>query len=78
METIATNTVLLVQLVRDSVHISLSWHCLMEGSIKYTYLRQTRHKLLNGVYTLKVCRVMQWSQIRALLESLQNLIGEDN
>ena len=50
----------------------------MEGSIKYAYLWQTRHKLLNGVYTLKVCRVMQWSQIRALLESLQNLIGEDN
>ena len=78
MKTIATHTVLLVQIVRDSVHISLSRHGLVEGGVEHTYLRQTWHQLLNSINTLQVSGVVQGSQIRALLESLQNLVGKNH
>ena len=78
METIAAHAVLLIQLVGDSIHISLGRHGLMEGRIKNTYLRQTRHQFLHGINTLQVSGVMQRSQIADGLESLQHLVSEDN
>ena len=78
METITTDTVLLVELIRDGIHICLGRHGLMERCIEYTYLRQTRHQLLHRIHTFQIGRVVKWSQIRTLLESLQYLIGENN
>ena len=78
METIAAHAVLLIQLVGDSIHISLGRHGLMEGGIKNTYLRQTRHQFLHGINTLQVSGVVQRSQVADGLESLQYLVSEDN
>ena len=77
METITADTILLIEFVGDSVHKGLRRHGLMEGSIKYTHLRQTWHQLLHGIHTLQVCGVMQWRKVRALLKGLQHLVGKD-
>ena len=50
----------------------------MEGSIKHTDLRQSRHQLLHGIHALQVCRIMQRSKVRAFLEGLQHLIGKND
>ena len=76
METIAAHTVLLVQLVGNGIHISLGRHGLVEGGVEHADLGQTRYQLLHSVDTLQVGRVVQWSQVRALLEGLQYLVGE--
>ena len=58
VETIATDAVLLVQLIGDSIHKGLWRHGLMEGGVEYTHLRQTGHQLLHGVHTLQVSGVV--------------------
>ena len=50
----------------------------MESSIKHTHLRQTWHQFLHSVYALQIGWVVQRSQIRAFLESLQHFVSEDN
>ena len=76
METIAAYTIFLIQLVGDGIHISLSRHCLVEGGIEDTHLRQARHQFLHGIHTLQVSRVVQGSQVRALLKGLQHLVSQ--
>ena len=78
MEAIATNAILLVQLVGNGIHESLRRHGLMEGGVEYAYLRQAGHQLLHSVHTLQVGGVMEGSQIRALLKHLQHLVGKDH
>ena len=75
VETIAAYAVLLVQLVGNGIHISLGRHGLVESGIKDTYLRQTGHELFHCIDTLQVGRVVQRSQVRALLEGLEHLVG---
>ncbi len=77
METITTDAVLLIQFVRNGVHISLSRHGLMEGCVEHAHLRQSGHQLLNSVNPLKVCGVVQRSKVRTLLKGLENLVGKD-
>ena len=52
VETIATNMILLVQLIRNSIEISVVWHGTMECVIKYANLWCTRHQCVNGTNTL--------------------------
>ena len=77
VEAVATHLVLLIVLVRNSVHIRGSGHCLVEGSIKYCYLRNG-HDLLALNDTLKVSRVMKRTKVAALLDDCLNLIGYKN
>ena len=50
----------------------------MEGCVEYAYLGQTGHEFLHGIHTLQVCRIVQRSQVRTLLKSLQHLVGQDD
>ena len=63
VETIATNAILLVQLVRNGIHISLRRHGLMECSVEYTNLWEVWHQLANSVYALEVCWVVERSEV---------------
>ena len=76
METVTTYTVLLIELVWESVHVSVVRHCLVECCIEYTYLWNLRSNLLNGVHALEVCRVVEWCKVVASLEYLKNLVCE--
>ena len=78
VEAIATDAVLLVELVGDGVHKSLGRHGLVESGIEHTHLRQTRHQLLHSVYTFQIGGVVQGSEVGALFESLQHLVGEEH
>ena len=78
METIATNAVVLVHIVRDSIHECLLRHCLMECCIEYAYLWNLWEKSSNSIYTLEVCRIVKRSKVVASLECLDNLWSEDN
>lgn len=48
----------------------------MEGCIEHAYLRQTGHKLADGLNTLEVGRIVQRSQVDALFKSLEHLVGK--
>ena len=49
----------------------------MESSIKYTYLRNSRHKLCTYADTDQVCRIVKRCQIIALLNSCDHFICDD-
>ena len=78
MEAVATDAVLLVKLIGNGIHESLGRHGLVEGGVEDAHLGQTGHKLLDGVDALQVGGVVQGSQVRALLEGLEYLVGEDD
>ena len=64
METVTAHTVFRIHLVRQTVHISLSRHCLVESRIEHSHLGNTRNQRFHRIDTLQVSRVMQRSQIR--------------
>ena len=79
VEAVATNLVLLVELIRQSVHVMLRRHGLMERGIKYSYLRDIlAHNVLARADTDQVCRVVQRSQRNASLDCLDNFIIDED
>ena len=64
METVTAHTVFRIHLVRQTVHISLSRHCLVESRVEHSHLGNTRNQRFHRIDTLQVSRVMQRSQIR--------------
>ena len=46
----------------------------MECSVEHTYLWKSWHQLLYGAYTFEVCRVVQRSEVCALLEYLEHFV----
>src|SRR5574344_717047 len=73
MKSITTNAIVLIIIIRNSIHIGVFRHGLMESCIKDTHLRQTRHKFCYSGYALKVCRIMKWCEVVAGSEVLQHL-----
>ena len=78
METIATNVILLVQLVRNGIKISVVRHGTMECVIKDTYLRSTRHQSIYGTDTFEVTCVMNRSEVAKFLNSVLYTLVYDN
>jgi len=72
VEAITTYTILFIQFVRNSIHISIIRHCLMESRIKYTYLRNVRKNSRNSIHPFQVSRIVKWSQVITSSESFQN------
>ena len=64
VETVAAYTVFRIHLVGQTIHISLSRHCLVESRIEHSHLGNTRNQRFHRIDTLQVSRVMQRSQIR--------------
>ena len=55
--------ILLVQLIRNSVEISVIWHCAVECIVEHTYLRCIRHKFIYSTQALKVSCIVYWCQV---------------
>ena len=72
VEAITTHTILFIQFVRDSIHVSIIRHSLMESRIEYTYLRNIRKNSRNCIHTFQVSRIVKRSQIIASCKSLQH------
>ena len=78
VETVATNRIFLIQLIRKRVHVCVIRHRLMECRIEDCYLRNARKNLLNCVNTLQVSRVVQRSQLHALDDHLFYLRSDEH
>ena len=74
VEAITTYTILFIQFVRNSIHVSIIRHCLMESRIEYTYLRNVRKNSRNCIYPFQVSRIVQRSQIIASCKGFQYLL----
>ena len=78
VETITTDTIFLIQLIRQTIHISLSRHRLMESRIEYTHLRNTRNQRFHSGNTFQVSRIMQRSQVRTFNNFIQYFFCQQN
>ena len=73
VEAVATNSILLVQLIRQRIHVRIVGHRLMESRIEHSHLRHARQRLLYRINTFQVSGVMQRSQLGALHNHLLHL-----
>ena len=76
MEAIATDTVLVVELVGEGIHIGVSWHRLVEGRIKYPHLRNLGEYLGYGFNPEDVRWIVQWCELCTLMKH-RNYFGSD-
>ena len=68
VETIAADAILLIQFVWYGIHVSVVGHGLVEGGVEHAHLRQTGHQLANGLDSLEVRWVVEWSEVAAFLK----------
>ena len=79
VEAVATDLVLLVILIRYCVHIVGLRHGLMECGIEYCDHRNIRaHNLAASLDAGQVRRIVKRCQRYAVLDSLEDLLGDDN
>ena len=71
VETITAYCILFIQFIRNSIHICIVRHSLMERCIKYTYLRNIRKNSGNSIHTFQVGRIVKRSQVIASGKSFQ-------
>ena len=76
METITTDAIFFIQFVRNGIQVCIIRHCLVESSIKYTYLRNIRQNSRNRVYTFQIGRIMKRSQIIASSKRIQHFLRQ--
>ena len=78
VETVSSNLVLLVVLIRNAVHIGLVGHGLMEGCIEYGYHGNARHNLLAGIDSDDVGRIVKRRKVVTLCNCCHNLVVDYN
>ena len=78
MEAVASHFIILIILIRKSVHISLFWHCLVESCVKYTYHRSVRHQFLACCNTDQICRIVKRRKLVALLYCFLHFVSDHN
>ena len=77
MESVATDTVLVVILMRKSIHICVCRHSLMESCVEHTDLRHCRKHSSDSLDAKNVGRIMERSENRALLKLRNNSISNE-
>jgi hypothetical protein len=77
VESVATDAILSVQIVWESIHVCIVRHSLMECSVEHTNLRNLRKEFLNGIDTLDVCRIMKRRKVVASSKSLHHLVCKE-
>ena len=78
VETIATDTVLLVHRVGDSIHVGVVWHGLMESGVKDANLRNVREDACDGINALQISGVVERSQVGERGKDIQHLFVEED
>ena len=76
VEAIATDAVLVVEFVGEPVHIGMLGHRLVEGRVKYPYLRRIWEYLRHSFDTEDVGWVVKRSKLCALMEHIYYLWGD--
>ncbi len=78
METVAADTVLLISLIRQSVHVSLCRHGLMESCVEHAHLGNAGKQVEYCLDADDVSRVVEGCHRIALLDLLDNLRGDEH
>ena len=76
MEAVATDAVLVIEFVGEPIHIGMLGHRLVEGRVKYPYLRDLGEHLRHGFDTEDVGWVVKRSKLCALMEHIYYLWGD--
>ena len=71
---VATDAVFLVILVRKAVHVGVSGHRLVEGSVEGDDLRNRREDGLHGMDAQQVSRIVERSEVAAEGDLLEDVI----
>ena len=78
VETITAYVILLVQLIRNCIEVSVVRHCAVERVVEYTNLRSARHQRVYGTDTLQVTCVVNRSEVAKFLDTiLYALVNDD-
>ncbi len=75
---VAADAVLLVVLVREAVHVSVSGHRLVEGGVEGHDLRDVRENGLHGVDAQQVRRVVERGEVAAEGDLLQDVVVHED
>ena len=78
VETITADTVFLIQLVRNGIHVRIIGHGLVESRIEYTHLRDAGQQLADSLDTFQVSRVVQRSQVGIGFPLLEHLVRQQH
>ena len=76
MEAIAADAVFVIEFVGEPIHIGMLGHRLVEGRVKYPYLRNLGEYLRHGFDTEDVGWVVKRSELCALMEHIYYLWGD--
>ena len=76
MEAIAANLILLIILLRDTVHICLRLHSHTESGIEGSAVRLTWHFCLTCLDTDDICRVVKRCKVSTSYKSILYLLGD--
>ena len=78
VETITTYVILLVELVRYGIEVSVVGHCAVEGVVEHANLRCVRHELVYSTQTFEVASVVNGSEVAQTLDAiLYALVNND-
>ena len=78
MEAITTNAIFFVILIRESIHICVIRHCLVECCVEHTYLWHVRQNFSDSSHTFEVSRIVKWSEGGACLHLFDNFWSDNN
>ena len=77
MEAVAANMVLLVELVRHCIEVSVVRHGAVERIVEYYYLWCVRHQSVNSTQTTQVSCVMNRCKVDKTLDTFLHFLGYD-
>ena len=78
MEAVTTNVILLIQLVRNGIKVSVVWHGAVEGIVEHANLRCVRHELVYSTQAFEVSGVVNGSEVAQTLDAiLYALVNDD-
>ena len=75
VETVTADAVFLVIFVGESVHVCKVGHCLMESRVENGDLRHAGEKLLESVYALEICGIVERSERDAFFNRVLDGFG---
>ena len=78
MEAVAADLVLFIVLVGQGVHVGLGGHGLVEGGVEHAHHGHAGHALLAGLDAGDVGGVVEGGQGDAVLQSLHDLVGDED
>ena len=78
VEAVTTYVILLVELVRYGIEVSVVRHCAVEGVVEHANLRCVRHELVYSTESLEVSGVVNGSEVAQALDAILYALVHDD